>query len=101
MDDQQVMELVVYRLKPGNRAAFAAARAQSLADMERHGGLVAFKTLENTEDENLLMDEVWWENATRAHSAHEAWKQWPSSKLLMAVVESVTFSGHFRTGSFP
>ncbi len=100
MQENGVMECVVYRIHEEKRREFAAARQQVLADIQASPGFVSFNTLVSTEDSAQMIDFVWWEDADAAQTAYEAWKHRPSAKLLMQVVETVSYSGHFRPGGF-
>ena len=101
---KEVIELVVYRIKPEQKARYVQTAIESFRQLVMgFEGFISYGFYGGSRDENLFMDFVRWQSLEHAENAAQQVKiiqQQPAYKDYLAAFEKLEIFNHFNNLKF-
>ncbi|HAA16059.1 MAG TPA: hypothetical protein DCE41_31880 [Cytophagales bacterium] len=96
MQDEPVIEVVVYQVKPEAVNTPSVLTTEVNAIISQMEGFVSRSTLQSSEDPTLLMDYVEWESLAAAKAAMEKAQSMPELATFFQSTTKIESMHHFR-----
>lgn len=93
--DGKVLELAIYRVNPGSRAAVDGVRAQLAALFGGMKGFSGYVPLDSLESPDTLVDYLLWDTLADAKASADAFAEMPEGKRLLEGVQDIILFEHF------
>ncbi len=90
-----VVELVIYQIKPENKADFPALLPQVRKAVRQMKGFVSYKNFRAAKAENTIMDLVVWESLEDAKNAAKQVREIEEFQPFMNIIENVVSFDHY------